>query len=124
MTVPGGSALAPPFNRWSVLAELRLLETSYRATVFLLPSPPLWLCSVAPLSRGPERAPIVTPKPTQFGIHGLLHNPTDRVWRVRRMAPNMSKMAATGYRGVARGALPSFTNVNNAAIVTGRPPAV
>jgi phosphonoacetate hydrolase len=33
-------------------------------------------------------------------------------------------MTATGYRGMARGALPSFTNVNNASIVTGVAPSV
>src|SRR5262249_23292462 len=30
----------------------------------------------------------------------------------------------SGYRGLARGALPSFTNVNNVSIVTGVPPSV
>ncbi|MFT5187407.1 MAG: phosphonoacetate hydrolase [Verrucomicrobiales bacterium] len=38
--------------------------------------------------------------------------------------PNLAKMALQGYRGMIRGALPSFTNVNNAAIVTGVPPRV
>jgi len=33
-------------------------------------------------------------------------------------------MAAHGYRGMARAAVPTFTNVNNAAIATGAPPAV
>ncbi len=37
--------------------------------------------------------------------------------------PNVAALARTGYRGFARGALPSFTNVNNCAIVTGLPPA-
>ena len=37
-------------------------------------------------------------------------------------APNIARMAAEGYRGMARGALPSFTNVNNGAIVTGVAP--
>ena len=32
-------------------------------------------------------------------------------------------MAAEGYWGQARGALPSFTNVNNCAMVTGTPPS-
>ncbi len=36
--------------------------------------------------------------------------------------PNVVKMSVQGYRGVVRGALPSFTNVNNCAIVTGLPP--
>lgn len=38
--------------------------------------------------------------------------------------PNVAKFAATGYRGMARGALPSFTNVNNCAIVSGQPPRI
>lgn len=38
--------------------------------------------------------------------------------------PNLKAMALQGYRGMARGALPSFTNVNNSSIVTGVPPAV
>ncbi len=37
--------------------------------------------------------------------------------------PHMARLARDGYRGLARGALPSFTNVNNAAIVTGVAPA-
>lgn len=38
--------------------------------------------------------------------------------------PNLKKMSLNGYRGMARGALPSFTNVNNSSIVTGVSPAV
>ncbi|MDP4284932.1 MAG: phosphonoacetate hydrolase [Bacteroidota bacterium] len=38
--------------------------------------------------------------------------------------PNLKKMAVKGYRGMVRGALPSFTNVNNSSIVTGVAPAV
>lgn len=38
--------------------------------------------------------------------------------------PNLSKMSRVGYRGMVRGALPSFTNVNNSSIVTGVSPAV
>ena len=37
---------------------------------------------------------------------------------------HLGQMACGGYRGFARGAMPSFTNVNNASIVTGVPPAV
>ena len=37
--------------------------------------------------------------------------------------PNIAKMLHHGYRCTARGALPSFTNVNNASIVTGLPPS-
>ena len=32
--------------------------------------------------------------------------------------PQLAGILAGGWRGMARGALPSFTNVNNAAIVT------
>ncbi len=38
--------------------------------------------------------------------------------------PNLKQMSKNGYRGMVRGALPSFTNVNNASIVTGVSPAV
>ena len=38
--------------------------------------------------------------------------------------PNIAGMITHGYRGMVRGALPSFTNVNNACMVTGAPPAV
>ncbi len=38
--------------------------------------------------------------------------------------PNVASMAKKGYRGFVRGALPSFTNVNNSAIVTGVPPSI
>jgi len=38
--------------------------------------------------------------------------------------PHLACMAAGGYRGFVRAALPTFTNVNNAAIVTGMPPSV
>ena len=37
--------------------------------------------------------------------------------------PNLARLAANGYYGLARGALPSFTNVNNCAMVTGTPPS-
>ncbi len=38
--------------------------------------------------------------------------------------PHVAQIAADGYRGLVRGALPSFTNVNNASICTGVSPAV
>ncbi len=38
--------------------------------------------------------------------------------------PNLQKISRTGFHGLARGALPSFTNVNNTSIVTGAPPSV
>jgi phosphonoacetate hydrolase len=33
-------------------------------------------------------------------------------------------MSVAGWRGFARAAMPTFTNVNNSSIVTGAPPAV
>jgi phosphonoacetate hydrolase len=38
--------------------------------------------------------------------------------------PNLKKMTRLGHRSMVRGALPSFTNVNNSSIVTGMPPSV
>src|SRR5438874_8486210 len=38
--------------------------------------------------------------------------------------PNLQRITVSGFRGLARGAMPSFTNVNNASIVTGVPPSV
>ena len=43
---------------------------------------------------------------------------------VRGRMPHLQTMAVDGYRGMARGAMPSFTNVNNSSIVTGVPPSV
>src|SRR6185295_191141 len=42
----------------------------------------------------------------------------------RGLLPNFQNMSVDGYRGLARAAMPSFTNVNNASIVTGVPPSV
>src|SRR5881396_3592518 len=43
---------------------------------------------------------------------------------VRGRMPNLQRISVSGYRGLARGAMPSFTNVNNASIVTGVSPSV
>lgn len=43
---------------------------------------------------------------------------------VRGKMPVLKKMAVEGRRGMARSALPSFTNTNNASIATGAPPSV
>ncbi len=43
---------------------------------------------------------------------------------VRGLMPNLQKMVLNGFRGLARGALPSFTNVNNASLITGVPPSI
>ena len=42
----------------------------------------------------------------------------------RGRMPNLQRMQLEGVRGLARGAMPSFTNVNNTSIVTGVPPAI
>jgi phosphonoacetate hydrolase len=42
----------------------------------------------------------------------------------RGLMPNLHEISRSGWRGVARGAMPSFTNVNNSSIVTGVPPSV
>lgn len=43
----------------------------------------------------------------------------------RNLMPNLAGITAgRGFRGLARAAMPTFTNVNNSSIVTGVPPAV
>ena len=42
----------------------------------------------------------------------------------RGRMPNLQQASVNGFRGLARAAMPSFTNVNNASIVTGVPPSV
>src|SRR5204863_391902 len=42
----------------------------------------------------------------------------------RDQMPVLQQLTLEGYRGLARGALPSFTNVNNVSLVTGVPPAI
>lgn len=42
----------------------------------------------------------------------------------RDRMPHLKRFAAAGWRGQARAAMPTFTNVNNASIVTGVPPRV
>jgi phosphonoacetate hydrolase len=42
----------------------------------------------------------------------------------RGRMPHLAEMARRGWRGMARAAMPTFTNVNNSSIVTGVPPAV
>lgn len=41
----------------------------------------------------------------------------------RGLMPSLQRFAVTGWRGLARAAMPTFTNVNNSSIVTGVPPA-
>src|SRR5580693_4627947 len=42
----------------------------------------------------------------------------------RDRMPHLRNMILQGFRGLVRGALPSFTNVNNSSIVTGVSPAI
>ena len=41
----------------------------------------------------------------------------------RGCMPHLSRMCERGWRGLARAAMPTFTNVNNTSIVTGVPPS-
>lgn len=43
---------------------------------------------------------------------------------IRDRMPHLKRLIRSGFRGVARGAMPSFTNVNNSSIVTGVPPSI
>src|SRR3954468_2962266 len=38
--------------------------------------------------------------------------------------PHLKRIILEGYRGQARSALPSFTNVNNSSLITGVPPSL
>jgi phosphonoacetate hydrolase len=82
---------------------------------------------------------MVQPTSIPFTVNGRAYRPPARPLAVicldgcaddyldaamaRGRMPNMQQMAVRGFRGMARCALPSFTNVNNASIVTGLPPA-
>ncbi|WP_276500834.1 phosphonoacetate hydrolase [Terrimonas pollutisoli] len=66
----------------------------------------------------PAAKPIVV-----ICIDGSADEYLDTTMSFDRM-PNLKQMAKNGYRGMVRGALPSFTNVNNSSIVTGVSPAV
>ena len=66
----------------------------------------------------PAAKPIVV-----ICIDGSADEYLDTTMSFDRM-PNLKKMARNGYRGMVRGALPSFTNVNNSSIVTGVSPAM
>lgn len=43
---------------------------------------------------------------------------------IRGLMPHLQSFGVTGWRGLARAAMPTFTNVNNTSIVTGAAPAV
>ena len=80
------------------------------------------------------------PSTTAFTVNGRTYRPPNRPVAVicldgsadeyldaavaRDRMPNLKKMTLKGYRGLARAAMPTFTNVNNSSIVTGRPPSV
>lgn len=82
---------------------------------------------------------MTLPVATPFSVNGRLYQPPPGPvviicldgWSdeyldaafVRGRMPHLQKISVEGYRGLARGALPSFTNVNNASIVTGVAPA-
>jgi len=77
---------------------------------------------------------------TPFAVNGRQYSPPPRPVAVicldgsadeyldcaaaRGRMPNLLAMAQKGWRGMARAAMPTFTNVNNSSIVTGRPPSV
>jgi len=82
---------------------------------------------------------MTLPLTTPFSVNGRLYTPPAAPvvvvcldgWAdeyldaafVRNRMPHLQTISVQGYRGLARGALPSFTNVNNASIVTGVAPA-
>lgn len=77
---------------------------------------------------------------SSFTVNGRTYNPPGRpvvaicldgsadeyldATLARGRMPNLQRLSVAGYRGMARGQMPSFTNVNNASIVTGVPPRV
>jgi len=66
----------------------------------------------------PSAAPIVV-----ICLDGCANEYLDAAL-IRGRMPNLSRMILGGWRGLARAAMPTFTNVNNTSIVTGRPPSV
>lgn len=77
---------------------------------------------------------------TPFTINGITYEPSSKpvvvicidgsadeyldVTAANGRLEHIQQMSRSGYRGMVRGALPSFTNVNNSSIVTGVSPAV
>lgn len=83
---------------------------------------------------------MMTPSTQPFTVNGRSYRPPARPVAVicldgsadeyldaalaRGLMPNLQRLSIQGYRGMARGAMPSFTNVNNSSIITGVPPSV
>lgn len=77
---------------------------------------------------------------TSFTVNGTAYNPAAQpvvvicidgsadeyldITAAHGRLPHLTQMSKNGFRGMVRGALPSFTNVNNSSIVTGVSPAV
>ena len=74
--------------------------------------------SINGINYSPPPAPVIV-----ICLDGSADEYLDMALAHDRM-PNLKKIMVSGYRGMARGALPSFTNVNNSSIVTGVSPAV
>ena len=80
------------------------------------------------------------PSTTPFSLNGRTYTPPARPVAVicldgnadeyldaalaRGRMPHLHALSLRGWRGLARAAMPTFTNVNNTSIVTGVPPAV
>ena len=83
---------------------------------------------------------MTTPVTNAFNVNGRSYQPPSRPIVVicldgsadeyfdaalaRGRMPHFQCLSVAGHRGFARGAMPSFTNVNNTSIVTGVPPSV
>lgn len=83
---------------------------------------------------------MTAPATCVFTVNGVAYHPPARPVAVicldgsaddyldaalaRDLMPNLKRFAVAGHRGLARAAMPTFTNVNNTSIVTGAPPAV
>lgn len=77
---------------------------------------------------------------TAFTVNGRTYSPPDRpvvgicldgsadeyldAALLHDCMPHLHDISVDGFRGLARGQMPSFTNVNNASIVTGVPPSL
>src|ERR1041385_382306 len=82
----------------------------------------------------------MSPAPVSFTANGRKYSPPARPVAViclvgssdeylnaavaRGLMPNLQRISVEGYRGLARAAMPTFTNVNNSSIITGVPPCV